>query len=83
MLDRKTREMMTPYDELHPKSDVDRVYVARQKGGRGLISSEMCVKSEENKLAWYVKNSNERLMAGVRKIKILDSEHTKDRLNVS
>ena len=43
----------------------------------------MCVKSEENKLAWYVRNSNERLMAGVRKIKILDSEQTKDRLNVS
>ena len=90
MLDRKTREMMTPYDALHPKSDVDRVYVARQKGGRGLISSEMCVKSEENKLACNVRNSNQRLMAGVRKIKILDSEQTKekidfkmDRLNVS
>ena len=47
-MDRKTREIMTPYDALHPKSDVDRVYVARQKEGRGLISSEMCVKGEEN-----------------------------------
>ena len=61
------------------KSDVDRVYVARQKGGRGFIRCEMCVKAEENNLAWYVRNSNERLMAGVRKIKILDSEGTKEK----
>ena len=40
----------------------------------------MCVKSEENKLAWYVWNSNQRLMAGVRKIKILDSEQTKEKI---
>ena len=38
----------------------------------------MCVKAEENNLAWYVSNSNERLMAGVRKIKILDSEEAKE-----
>ena len=79
VLDRKTRKMMTLYGALHPKSDVDRVYLARQKGGRGLISCEMCVKAEENNLAWYVRNSNERLMAGVRKIKILDSEGAKEK----
>ena len=39
----------------------------------------MCVEAEENNLAWYVRNSNERLMAGVRKIKILDSEGTKEK----
>ena len=90
VLDRKTRKMMTLYGALHPKSDVDRVYLARQKGGRGLISCQMCVKAEDNNLAWYVRNSNERLMAGVRKIKILDSEEAKennefkrDRQNVS
>ena len=79
MLDRKTRKMMTLYGALHPKSDVDRVYLARQKGRRGLISCEMCVKVEENNLAWYVRNSNERFMAGVRKIKILDSEGAKEK----
>ena len=70
---------MTLYGALHPKGDVDRVYVARQKGGRGLISCKMCVKAEENNLAWYVRNSNERLMAGVKKIKILDSEEAKEK----
>ena len=39
----------------------------------------MCVKAEENNLAWYVRNSNERLTAGVRKIKILDSEGAKEK----
>ena len=39
----------------------------------------MCVKAEENNLAWYVRNSNERLTAGVRKIKILDSEEAKEK----
>lgn len=37
----------------------------------------MCVKAEkiiENNLTWYFGNSNERLMAGVRKIESLESE---------
>ena len=55
------------------------MYVARQKGGRGLISCEMCVKAEENNMALYVRNSNERLMAGIRKINILDSEGAKEK----
>ena len=60
---------------------IDRVYVAWQNGQliRRLISCELCVKAEENTLAWYVRNSNERLMPGVRKIKILDSEGSKEK----
>ena len=30
---------MTMNKELHPRSDVDRIYVPRKKGGSGLISS--------------------------------------------
>ena len=45
-LDRNTRKMMTMHGVLHPKSDVDRLYLQKQKGGRGLIScEEMCVKA--------------------------------------
>jgi len=62
------------YGALQPKSDVYSVYVARQKGRRGFISCDMCVNAGENNLALYVRNSNEKLMAVVRKIKILDSE---------
>ena len=38
-LDRKTRKMMKMHGALHPKSDVDRLYLQKQKGGRGLISA--------------------------------------------
>ena len=39
-IDRKTRKLFTIYGALHPKSDVDRLYVPRKEGGRGLISIE-------------------------------------------
>ena len=39
----------------------------------------MCVKAEENNLAWYIRNSNERSMEGVRKTKILNSEGAQEK----
>ena len=78
-LERKTRKMMAMHEVLHPKSDVDRVYLPKQKGGRGLISCEMCVKTEENNLAWHVRNLKERLMEVVRKTKILNSGGAKEK----
>ena len=51
--------MMTLHGAFHPKSDVDRLYVGRDKGGRGLISCEKCVKSKENNFGWYIKNTDE------------------------
>ena len=41
--DRKTRKLFTIYGGLHPKSDVDRLYIPRKDGGRGLIAIEDCV----------------------------------------
>ena len=54
---RKTTKEM--HYMVHSKSDVDRVYVALWKGGRGLISCEMYVKAGESNLVWYVRNSND------------------------
>ena len=61
-LDRRTRKLLTMYKVLHPKSDVARLYVPRHKGGRELISCDTCIKSEENRLGWYVKQSNELML---------------------
>ena len=36
-------EIMTMNKELHPRSDVARIYLRRKKGGRGLITCESCV----------------------------------------
>ena len=48
IMDRTTRKTLTMYGALHPKSDIDRLYLKRKHGGRGLISNETCVRSEEN-----------------------------------
>lgn len=68
---------------LHPKRDVGWLYRPQQKGERGLISCDMSVKAEENNLAWYIRNSNDRLMEGVRKTKILNSEGAQERTNLN
>ena len=36
-MDRRTRKIMTINNELHPKSDADRLYVTGSKGGKGLM----------------------------------------------
>ena len=35
-IDRKTRKLFTIYGALHPKSDVDRLFIPIKEGGRGL-----------------------------------------------
>ena len=40
VIDRKTKKLFTIYGALHPKSDVDRLYITRKEGGRGVISTE-------------------------------------------
>ena len=64
-LDRKSRKTMAMYGGLHPKSDVDRLYLKRKEGGRRLISVEQCIREEENSLGFYVSNSEENLIRGV------------------
>ena len=56
-VDRKLKKAITIYGALHPRSDVDRLYVKRKEGGRGLMTVEGCVKEEENSLGFYVANS--------------------------
>ena len=70
--DRKTRKLFTIYGALHPKSDVDRLYIAipRKEGGRGLISIEDCVKLGIRGLEVYVHGSEERLIQAARGDKI-------------
>ena len=39
-LDGKTRKLLTIHGQRHPKTDVDRLYVPRKQGGRGLMQQE-------------------------------------------
>ena len=72
-LDVKTRKIMTMNRELHPRSDVARLYVPRKKGGRGLISCERSIRTEENNLGWYIKHSKEILLRKVGESGIVDT----------
>ena len=72
-IDRKTRKLFTIYGALHPKSDVDRLYISRKEGkegGRGLISIEDCVQLAIRSLEAYVHGSEKRLIQTARGDKI-------------
>ena len=36
-IDRRTRKLLTMHNGFYPKSNVDRLYLSRSEGGRGLI----------------------------------------------
>ena len=66
-MDRKTRKVMTMNGALHPRADVARQYVKREQGGRGLISVEECVRTEEFALSDYIKNTKSGLTSKLKK----------------
>ena len=59
-IDRKTRKLFTIYGAL--QSDVDRLYIPRKEGGRGLIFIEDCVELAIRGLEVYVHGREERLI---------------------
>ena len=65
-LDRKTRKLLTMHRGLHPKSNVDRLYIPRKEGGRGLLNVEDVINLAVIGLARYVCNSDERLLTAAR-----------------
>ena len=58
-LDRRTRKLMTMHNALHPKSNVDGLYIARKEGGRGLQGVEKTVNLTNLGLENDVKDSRE------------------------
>ena len=56
---------MTMFVALHLKSDVDRFYIKRKVGGRGLMSVERCIREEENSFSFYVNNSEKKPHEGI------------------
>ena len=65
-MDRKTRKLLTTNGMLNPRADVDRLYLPRDSGGRGLVSVEDCVRTEEKTLAKYVASHTDSLMTACR-----------------
>ena len=51
-INRKTRKVMAMTQELHFRSDLDKLSVSRMEGGKGLTKWKICVKGEGNSLRW-------------------------------
>ena len=64
-------------EALHPKSVVDRLYVARQRDGRELQSVLETIQSEESSLSWYIKNSKEQLLKAVHEQQEMNNDISK------
>ena len=73
-IDRKSKKLFTIYGALCPKSDVDRLYIPRKEGGRGLICIEDCVELAIRLFEEYVHGSEERLIQAARGDKIYGLE---------
>ena len=61
-MDQKIRKIITMYVGLHPRSNVEQLYLPRCEGCRGLVSIEDCVNGERKNLAPYALKSNEKLI---------------------
>ena len=61
-LDTKVRKFLTMYKMHHPKSDVDRLYLPRMEGGRGLIQLELSYKSTTIGLDKYLQETQDTLL---------------------
>ena len=53
-MDQRTRKLMTMHKALHPRDEVDRLYVSRKEGGRGLASIEDTVDASIQRLEDYI-----------------------------
>jgi hypothetical protein len=66
-LDRKTRKMLTIHEQHHPRADIDRLYVPRKEGGRGLMQVEGGCIAETVSLVEYVESKEDPLIQIVRR----------------
>ena len=65
---------MTVHEALHPRDDVDRLYVSRKEGGRGLASIEDSVDASLQRLEDNIGKYERRLIKAIRN----DTDNTID-----
>ena len=59
-IDTKTRKLLNMHKMLHPEANVERLYIPRKDGGRGLIEVETAFKISTIGLDHYLKNEDGR-----------------------
>ena len=65
-MDQKTRQLRTIHKALHPRDDIDRLYVLRKEGGRGLSSIEDNTDTSVQRYEDYIEKSAGRLITVTR-----------------
>jgi Reverse transcriptase (RNA-dependent DNA polymerase) len=77
--DRKTRKLLTMHRAFNMNGDVDRLYIGRPDGGKGLLQVEQVVREEECALGEYVRatKAQDMLVAAVVEEHVLDAEESR------
>ena len=65
-MDQRTRKQMTMHKALPPRDDIDRLYVPRKEGRRGLASIEDSIDASIQQLEEYIEKRRERLITATR-----------------
>ena len=65
-IDQRTRKLMTMHKALHSRDDVDRLYVPRKEGERGLASIEDCVDTSIQRIEDYIEKHERGLITDMK-----------------
>ena len=65
-MDQRTRKLMTMHKVLHPRDDVDRLYVSRKEGGRRLASIEDSGDASIQRLEDYIEKHEGGMITAIR-----------------
>ena len=65
-MDQRTRKLMTMHKALHPRDNVDRLYVPRKEGGRGLTSIKDSIDTSIQQLIDYIEKHERGLIMAIR-----------------
>ena len=65
-MDQRIRKLITMHKALHPRDDIDRLYVSGKEGGRGLTSIENSTDTSIRRLEDYIEKQGERLITATR-----------------
>ena len=65
-MDQRTRKLMTMHKALHPRDDVDRLYVSRKEGRRGLASIEDSVDASIQQLEDFIEKHEGGLITAIK-----------------
>ena len=73
-IDQRTRKLMTMHKALHSRDDVDRLYVSRKEGGKGLACIEDSVDTSIQRLEDYIQKHDGGIITAIRN----DTDNTMD-----